>query len=42
DMQRSECRPVCGDGIVVTGEDCDDGNLQDGDGCARDCRDPLL
>jgi fibro-slime domain-containing protein len=42
DMQRSECRPVCGDGLVVTGEDCDDGNLQDGDGCAHDCRDPLL
>ncbi|CAE7765145.1 unnamed protein product, partial [Symbiodinium sp. CCMP2456] len=29
-----------GDGIrhVVAGEECDDGNLIDGDGCSRDCR----
>src|SRR5262249_34289525 len=27
------CRPVCGDGVKVPGEPCDDGNLYDGDGC---------
>lgn len=28
----------CGDGIVQTGEACDDGNLQDDDGCSSACR----
>src|SRR5438045_7501455 len=30
----------CGDGIINTdkGEVCDDGNVQDGDGCSADCR----
>jgi fibro-slime domain-containing protein len=41
-MQRSECRPVCGDGEVQQGEDCDDGNREDGDGCAADCLAPIL
>lgn len=27
----------CGDGIVDSDEDCDDGNEIDGDGCNRDC-----
>lgn len=27
----------CGDGTVDPGEDCDDGNTVDGDGCAADC-----
>lgn len=27
----------CGDGVVGVGEQCDDGNLDDGDGCAADC-----
>ena len=32
------CRAkVCGDGIVVEGENCDDGNLIDGDGCSKKC-----
>ncbi|MBN1770091.1 MAG: DUF1566 domain-containing protein [Deltaproteobacteria bacterium] len=32
------CRPVtCGDGVVNSGEDCDDGNLVDDDGCEADC-----
>ena len=31
-----EC-PVCGNGLVATSEDCDDGNLDDGDGCSSDC-----
>ena len=28
----------CGDGYLVTGEDCDDGNKMDGDGCSSLCR----
>jgi cysteine-rich repeat protein len=29
--------PTCGDAIVDPGEDCDDGNDLDGDGCNADC-----
>ena len=29
---------LCGNAIVDAGEDCDDGNSQDGDGCNADCR----
>ena len=29
--------PWCGDGFVDSGEECDDGNNVDGDGCAADC-----
>lgn len=29
---------VCGDGQVDPGEDCDDGNLEDRDGCSNACR----
>ena len=28
---------VCGDGVLGPGEECDDGNLIDGDGCQSDC-----
>lgn len=28
----------CGDGTVVAPEECDDGNLNDGDGCNSDCQ----
>ena len=28
---------VCGDGIMDEGETCDDGNVEDGDGCAAVC-----
>lgn len=28
---------VCGDGWLQKGEECDDGNMADGDGCASDC-----
>jgi len=28
---------ICGDGVVDPGEDCDDGNLDDLDGCDRTC-----
>jgi cysteine-rich repeat protein len=30
--------PVCGNGILEEGEECDDGNNADGDGCSSDCR----
>ncbi len=30
--------PPCGNGVVESGEECDDGNLLDGDGCTWDCR----
>lgn len=30
-------RPLCGNGIVDTGEECDDGNAIDGDGCTTVC-----
>ena len=29
--------PVCGDGAMEEGEECDDGNTDDEDGCAADC-----
>jgi cysteine-rich repeat protein len=30
--------PVCGDGKLSNGEQCDDGNVFDGDGCSADCK----
>jgi cysteine-rich repeat protein len=30
--------PVCGNGAVETGEQCDDGNTRSGDGCSASCR----
>jgi len=35
--QISNCVPICGDGLVVAGEVCDDGNNSDGLGCLADC-----
>jgi cysteine-rich repeat protein len=29
--------PVCGNGVIETGETCDDGARQDGDGCNQNC-----
>ncbi|MCF7846659.1 MAG: DUF11 domain-containing protein [Candidatus Gracilibacteria bacterium] len=29
--------PVCGNGIVEPGEECDDGNTNNGDGCSASC-----
>ena len=29
--------PVCGNGIKEAGEECDDGNNEDGDGCSANC-----
>ena len=32
------CSPTCGDGVVQSPwEQCDDGNVRDGDGCSRKC-----
>lgn len=31
------CWPICGDGLLVIGEACDDGNEEADDGCAADC-----
>jgi len=31
------CEPVCGDGVLDEGEECDDGNTADGDGCSANC-----
>ncbi len=33
----SGCQAICGDGVVVTGEGCDDGNRDGGDGCSGGC-----
>lgn len=32
--------PICGNGIIdeLVGEECDDGNIQDGDGCSSICQ----
>ena len=38
DACRVDCRPArCGDGVLDTGESCDDGNLDDCDGCSATC-----
>lgn len=42
DIQRSECRPICGDGVVQPEEYCDDGNRLNGDDCPADCRYPVI
>jgi cysteine-rich repeat protein len=34
----AEPEPACGDGEVNEGEDCDDGNTADGDGCSSACK----
>jgi cysteine-rich repeat protein len=31
------CQVVCGDGILEGAEDCDDGNVDEGDGCDTNC-----
>ncbi len=31
------CAPVCGNGIIEGGEECDDGDTVDGDGCSASC-----
>jgi MYXO-CTERM domain-containing protein len=36
----SRCAPLerCGDGVIDVGEECDDGNVTDEDGCSAACR----
>ncbi len=36
--QNGRCVAVCGDGAVLGGEECDDGNAAADDGCGSDCR----
>lgn len=33
-----DCTPVCGNMVVETGEACDDGNVDTGDGCGDTCQ----
>ena len=45
--QRGECPTparleMCGNGIQDVGEQCDDGDLVDDDGCANDCQETVL
>lgn len=35
--QAQQATPVCGNGILEFGEQCDDGNLENGDGCSKIC-----
>lgn len=30
--------PICGNGIIEEGEECDDGNIESGDGCSPLCQ----
>ena len=32
------CTPVCGNGVMEVGEDCDDGNLENSDACLNSCK----
>jgi len=38
DMNTSVCIGLCGDGIKVSGEECDDNNIRDRDGCTQSCK----
>ncbi|MGB1592455.1 MAG: DUF4215 domain-containing protein, partial [Promethearchaeia archaeon] len=38
DMNTSVCIGLCGDGIKVSGEECDDNNIRDQDGCTSSCK----
>ena len=33
----TDAMPACGDGILAAPEECDDGNVNDGDGCSSAC-----
>ncbi|KAM3132644.1 hypothetical protein pb186bvf_015316, partial [Paramecium bursaria] len=37
-LQDSSCYSICGDDILAISEQCDDGNLLDGDGCSQQCK----
>jgi cysteine-rich repeat protein len=34
----TEVAPFCGDGVLLVGEQCDDGNSESGDGCSSSCQ----
>lgn len=34
----NSCLAVCGDGLVFSSEECDDGNNDNGDGCSSICQ----
>lgn len=36
--EREDKPPCCGNGVLEAGEDCDDGNTANGDGCSSLCR----
>ena len=40
DLYREQCTGVCGNGVLEpkNGEECDDGNNVDGDGCSANCK----
>ncbi|EKX38637.1 hypothetical protein GUITHDRAFT_115185 [Guillardia theta CCMP2712] len=38
DLANAECPRVCGDGLKLPTEGCDDGNVLDGDGCSSSCK----
>jgi len=37
-LARAQAPPVCGNGVIETGEMCDDGNTLGGDGCSATCQ----
>jgi cysteine-rich repeat protein len=38
----NDCLPVCGNGVVETGEQCDDGNTNNTDACSNTCTTNIL
>ena len=36
-VQYNQCTPICGNGQLNEGEQCDDGGLSSGDGCSSSC-----
>jgi len=36
-VEADDAEPVCGNGTVERGEQCDDGNVTNGDGCSASC-----
>ena len=42
DQSCAECPPECGDGVLEGGEECDDGNTEDADGCSALCEEEEL
>jgi cysteine-rich repeat protein len=38
----NDCAPVCGNGVVEPGEQCDDGNMDNADACSNTCTTNIL